>query len=789
MPLASHALARILYALLPLAALLVIASAAPVLAGPLPVREFLALPTVRDAEVAVSPEGALVAVPVCDPLRAYAKPLAKDQILAESGAIVAAVGCDLWIVDASSGAKRNVTGKRGANWAPSWSPDGKTVAFYSDRDGFARLWTWNRNSGTLRRVSAAPIHSLHGAGLYGIPSGPGWSSDGKRIFTPLVPAGVSLRDAIQPPAAEGFDRTYDREARGHVFSYDPRQKPGSGYAGRNLSLASDLAFVDVATGRANRLVHLAGGTSQSAAVQWYAPSPDGKNIAVILPRVSAAADAYLPPATLRIVSSSGHVTSLAESHAIATAVWSPDSTAIAYETRDVVNGESDSDLYVARSDGAGGARRMIPAGHKRLVLLASLSWDGAGKRLFFCAGGDRNGAGWSIWEAAADGSSLREYPAPDLNLIDIVPSRDPGVALVRGSPGSLVVSGKDGASKKSVIAGLDLGTGKIDVLRREADSVRQIQLVSRDAFLLVREAIDRPPAYYAADASFKALRPLFDFNGAIAGSSFGTSRLIDWQTSAGDRLHGAILLPAGYIEGKRYPTIVYLYGDSALSNRLNVFGTYSTGPLNMQLYASRGYAVLLADTVTHVGTTAQDIADSVIPGVERAIALGIADPDRLAVMGGSYGGFSTMAVIERTHMFKAAVADKSPQNWTSIYGVLQEDGSEFNTRLVETGQGKMGGTLWQYPDRYTANSPIFGLDKITTPLLLLQGKVDPIVPFTEARQAFVLLRRLGKEVTLVEYDGEGHGERLYADQVDYVDRIIDWLDRHLNAGTAPADAR
>jgi dipeptidyl aminopeptidase/acylaminoacyl peptidase len=116
------------------------------------------------------------------------------------------------------------------------------------------------------------------------------------------------------------------------------------------------------------------------------------------------------------------------------------------------------------------------------------------------------------------------------------------------------------------------------------------------------------------------------------------------------------MLPAGYAEGTKYPLVVWVYGGGFGSNDVNRFGFWgSNAAMNMQALATRGYAVFAPDAPLRVGTPMRDLADTVMPGVNRLIELGIADPDRLAVMGQSYGSYSVLALVTQTTRFKAAV--------------------------------------------------------------------------------------------------------------------------------------
>jgi dipeptidyl aminopeptidase/acylaminoacyl peptidase len=203
----------------------------------------------------------------------------------------------------------------------------------------------------------------------------------------------------------------------------------------------------------------------------------------------------------------------------------------------------------------------------------------------------------------------------------------------------------------------------------------------------------------------------------------------------------------------------------------------------MQLFASRGYAVFLPDTKARSGTPMRDIADSVLSGVSKLIELGIADPDRLGVMGHSYGGYSTLSVIVQSRIFRAAVARAGLYNLPGAYGDLGLQGSALNVQWAEGGQGNMGGSPWEQRSRYIENSPWFYLDRVETPLLIIHGSADERVPVHNADQLFVALRRLGKTVMYARYDGEDHSELYwgYANRLDYCRRVIAWFDEHLKS--------
>jgi dipeptidyl aminopeptidase/acylaminoacyl peptidase len=186
----------------------------------------------------------------------------------------------------------------------------------------------------------------------------------------------------------------------------------------------------------------------------------------------------------------------------------------------------------------------------------------------------------------------------------------------------------------------------------------------------------------------------------------------------------------------------------------------------------------------------QDIPDTTIMratwravagGIDRVIALGIADPDRLGIMGHSFGGYGVVSTIVSTHRFRAAVAlSGGYYNFPGQFLQLEPDGSFVYTRIGTT---NLGGSLWDRSATYVANSPVFFLDRVTTPLLLIDGGSDELTSPQQSEQVFTGLRYLRREVEYVLYPGEGHNylEWTRAHQLDVVTRILDWLDQHLHA--------
>lgn len=214
--------------------------------------------------------------------------------------------------------------------------------------------------------------------------------------------------------------------------------------------------------------------------------------------------------------------------------------------------------------------------------------------------------------------------------------------------------------------------------------------------------------------------------------------------------------------------------------------------MNMQLLAARGYAVLMPSMPLRPspgdGGPASDpymeLTKGVLPAIDKVIELGIADPARLTVMGQSYGGYSTYGLITQTNRFKAAMAMSGMVDLVSYYGIFNSpwryesysQESLGQESVLESGQGRMGNPPWKDWGRYIRNSPLFYVDRVQTPLLVVHGDMDTAVPMEQAEEFFRALYRQGKRARFVRYWGEGHVFTSPANIRDFWTQVYAWLD-------------
>jgi dipeptidyl aminopeptidase/acylaminoacyl peptidase len=387
----------------------------------------------------------------------------------------------------------------------------------------------------------------------------------------------------------------------------------------------------------------------------------------------------------------------------------------------------------------------------------------------------------------ADGTLPASIVVSHLMLYDVaakaskdVSSRDfdlqPGTA--RWSPDGRSIFFTSGKRAYTEAFRFDVATGKYTQLTQ----LKTLQLGSRSKDgRVVAVTMDSPAApaeVYVTDSQFATYKKLTNTNPQAAAFSLGDTEVVKWNSTDGMEIEGVLLKPVGFQPGRRYPMLVVAHGGpaGAFSNNYRVGGLEGG-----QLWAGQGWAVfypnprgssnygekfLQANLNDWGGGDYRDI----MSGVDAMVARGIADPDRLAHIGWSYGGYMTAWVITQTNRFKAAMVGAGLTNMLSMYGT-----NDIPSVLITY----FGGipTKETIP-LYTARSAMTHIDKVTTPTLILHGGNDERVPTGQAYELFRGLKDRGKTVELVFYPREGHGISEYYHQKDRLTRIEDWVKRY-----------
>ncbi len=254
----------------------------------------------------------------------------------------------------------------------------------------------------------------------------------------------------------------------------------------------------------------------------------------------------------------------------------------------------------------------------------------------------------------------------------------------------------------------------------------------------------------------------------------------------GTEVDAWVLRPAGFEEGTRYPAILNIHGGPFTQYGLRFFDEF-------QVQAGAGYAVIFANPRGSSGYSEEfgrairgPVADGegwgsvdfddLMAVVDEAVKrFDWIDPDRLGVMGGSYGGYMTSWIVGHTDRFACGISERAVNDMAS------EDGT---CDFAGFFRGYLGDYPWNAPEAYRDTSPLTFADRITTPLLILHSEDDLRCPIGQAEQLFTVLRNLKREVEFVRFPGECHELTRSGSPIHRVQRfeiVLEWFDRYLKA--------
>jgi dipeptidyl aminopeptidase/acylaminoacyl peptidase len=286
----------------------------------------------------------------------------------------------------------------------------------------------------------------------------------------------------------------------------------------------------------------------------------------------------------------------------------------------------------------------------------------------------------------------------------------------------------------------------------------------------------------AGDASYREVvaPPMPDWPGERAPES----RVIRWASPDGLEIEGLLTLPLDHTPGQPCPTLVIVHGGPAGAYSESYVAAPSLYPI--ATFAERGYAVLRPNPRGSSGYGAAfrtanrrdwgggDYQD-IMSGVDYLVEQGIADPQRLGIMGWSYGGYMTSWAITRTRRFYAASVGAGVTNLMSMNGTCDIPGFIPDY---------FGAEFWDDPDVYRAHSAMFGIKGVTTPTLIQHGDRDERVPLTQGKELYNALKRQDVPVEMDIYPRQPHGPNEPRLIMDIMRRNLEWFDRWLPATDA-----
>lgn len=308
-----------------------------------------------------------------------------------------------------------------------------------------------------------------------------------------------------------------------------------------------------------------------------------------------------------------------------------------------------------------------------------------------------------------------------------------------------------------------------------------------DSYTFVKANFNTSPDVYIAPAGdFAKARKVSDANPQMKDYSWGTARLVNWYAYDGRPSEGVLYVPEDLDPDKKYPMLVVFYER----NSEELYRHYTMEPswswVNYPFYVSRGYVVFVPDVHYYTGIPGESAYNYICSGVEDLCdKYPWIDRDHIGIDGQSWGGYQTAFLITRTNMFACAGSGAPVSNMTSAFGGIRWGTGDSRQAQYEMGQSRIGRNLWEAPELYIANSPIFHADRVNTPLLIMHNDDDGAVPWYQGIEYFMALRRLHKPVWMLQYNGEEHNIRARKNRKDITHRLQEFFDHYLKGAPMP----
>ena len=637
------------------------------------------------------------------------------------------------IGDGKAGVPRALTTGTVHGAFPVWSPDGRRLAFIREEQRRSRVVVWD-----AERDQMTPLGETFTARVYLAPQ---WDPSGKAIV-------IAAPQADLPPPSYRVRSIRSTDARipGDQFFVDERK--------------AVLKAIDIATGTSNPLM------SVPAVLRSFRLSPTGRQAIFVAPA----------PDTLGVV------------------------------------GKEQNETFVLSIDSAKSGRISAP---RKLAERGRFWWSPDGRQLLFTKKnrlmalsaegvGDAKpwresftlAAGEPVW--SPDGTYFATLAAdPTLTDPELDPVR-PGMYTTAQPFNDVYVVGNDGIWKNITAAFEDQVTDpvwssdgsalyfraidnstydetvyrytiadqKVEAVVRGEDSYGRLAAAGSEGIVSLIEDATHPPDLWLIGADRRTR--ITDLNPQLARFAFSKPELFSYYNADGDRLGALLYKPVGIAENERVPVITWVY--EKMTPAIHRFDA------RHQMFISHGYAMLMPNVKVKVGRTADSFEKCVVPAVNAVRAMNVAS-GKFGLWGHSFGAYATSNLITRTDIFTAAVSGATPpelfRNWAS--------GRDRDSRNIESGQARMGGSPFEYPERYLSQSAFFHLDKVSTPVLILHGEKDQTILFGEGEMMFYALRQLGKTAEFVSYANGDHSLSRHsrADALDVNRRILEWFDRYL----------
>jgi acetyl esterase/lipase len=306
-----------------------------------------------------------------------------------------------------------------------------------------------------------------------------------------------------------------------------------------------------------------------------------------------------------------------------------------------------------------------------------------------------------------------------------------------------------------------------------------------DKYIYTRESYEVYPDVWYTNASFK--KPVQLTQGIRQQDPYiwGTAELISWTSLDGKKLEGIIYKPANFDPNKKYPMIVNFYERNSETLYKYHMPEAHRSTIDYSMYLSNGYIVFNPDIRYRDGFPGESCYNCVMSGISEVLSRGYVDEARIGAQGHSWGGYQVAYLATRTRLFAAIESGAPVVNMYSAYGGIRWGSGLARSFQYEHTQSRLGATPWTDSRRYYENSPLFLMDKVETPILIMHNDQDGHVPWYQGIEYFVALKRLGKPAWMLNYTGEPHWPTKNPNKLDFQIRMKQFFDHYLKGEPMP----
>lgn len=311
-----------------------------------------------------------------------------------------------------------------------------------------------------------------------------------------------------------------------------------------------------------------------------------------------------------------------------------------------------------------------------------------------------------------------------------------------------------------------------------------IKAKDADVYIYTKSNVAKPADLYSS-TDFRKEVQLSNINPQQKEYNWFSSELVNWKTPKGYEATGILYKPENFDPTKKYPMVVYFY--EKLSDGLYRYQAPAPTPsrLDIAMFASNGYLVFTPDISYTIGEPGASAVEFINSGVDHLKKNSWVNGSKIGIQGQSWGGYQVAYLITHNNMYAAAWSGAPVVNMTSAYGGIRWESGMSRQFQYEHTQSRIGGTLWEKPELYIKNSPLFHLPKVETPVVIMANDADGAVPWYQGIEMFTALRRLGKPVWMLQYNGEAHNLIKRENRKDISIRELQFFDHYLKDSPAP----